>query len=304
MAIGAVSTPSRTFIARSISRTRRCRSASRRTRHRRTQAMIQAHEFVEAARARRFDWYAGVPCSYLSPFINYVLQDPSLHYLSMANEGDAVALIAGVALAGAAGLPHGRAIWMMQNSGLGNAVSPLTSLTWTFGLPQLLIITWRGQPGVPDEPQHRLMGAITPAMLQAMEIPWELFPTEVDAIGPALDRATAHMDDNGRPYALVMQKGTVAPYPVKPGAFAAPVRRSAAPAAVLMPHRVAPEARPSRHDAFRVGVGRSPVPTSGGLGSTGFFGGGLYSLKDRPNHPYIVGSMGCGVPFAPGLVLA
>ncbi len=65
---------------------------------------------------------------------------------------------------------------MMQNSGLGNAVSPLTSLTWTFRLPQLLIVTWRGQPGVADEPQHALMGPITPAMLETMEIPWELFP--------------------------------------------------------------------------------------------------------------------------------
>ena len=66
---------------------------------------------------------------------------------------------------------------MMQNSGLGNAVSPLTSLTWTFRLPQLLIVTWRGQPGVADEPQHALMGPVTPAMLDTMEIAWELFPT-------------------------------------------------------------------------------------------------------------------------------
>ncbi|HEY6921823.1 MAG TPA: hypothetical protein VI653_00020, partial [Steroidobacteraceae bacterium] len=104
--------------------------------------MIEARHFVEAARERGFEWYAGVPCSYLTPFINYVLQDPSLHYVSMANEGDAVALIAGVALGGSQGgsksVRYGRGIAMMQNSGLGNAVSPLTSLTWTFRLPQLL----------------------------------------------------------------------------------------------------------------------------------------------------------------------
>ena len=64
--------------------------------------MIEARHFVEAARERGFHWYAGVPCSFLTPFINYVLRDPSLHYVSMANEGDAVALIAGVAMAGAA----------------------------------------------------------------------------------------------------------------------------------------------------------------------------------------------------------
>src|SRR5882757_7327535 len=173
--------------------------------------MIEARDFVEAARARGFQWYAGVPCSYLTPFINYVLQDPGLQYVSMANEGDAVALAAGVTLAGDGHAGPGRGIVMMQNSGLGNAVSPLTSLTWTFGLPQLLIVTWRGQPGVADEPQHALMGPITPTMLDTMEIGWELFPTEHEAIGPALDRAIAHMDASGGTYALVMQKGSVAP---------------------------------------------------------------------------------------------
>jgi phosphonopyruvate decarboxylase len=62
----------------------------------------------------------------------------------------------------------------------------------------------------PQEQQHALMGPITPKMLETMEIPWELFPSEIDGIGPALDRAVACMDETGRPYALVMQKGTVA----------------------------------------------------------------------------------------------
>src|SRR6201986_5276113 len=146
--------------------------------------MIEAQHFVEAARAKGFQWYAGVPCSFLTPFINYVLQDPHLHYVSMANEGDAVALIAGIALAGRTDAAYGRGIAMMQNSGLGNAVSPLTSLTWTFRLPQLLIVTWRAQPGIPDEPQHALMGPITPEMLDTMRVPWELFPAEIDAIRP------------------------------------------------------------------------------------------------------------------------
>src|SRR5215475_11937351 len=111
-------------------------------------SMIAAEQFVNAARAHGFDWYAGVPCSYLTPFINFVLQDPLLHYVSAANEGDAVALIAGVTLG------CRRGVTMLQNSGLGNAVSPLTSLAWTFRLKHLLIVTWRGQPGTADEPQH------------------------------------------------------------------------------------------------------------------------------------------------------
>jgi phosphonopyruvate decarboxylase len=267
--------------------------------------MIQARDFVEAARERGFRWYAGVPCSFLTPFINYVLQDPSLQYVSMANEGDAVALIAGVTLAGDASAPYGRGVAMMQNSGLGNAVSPLTSLTWTFRLPQLLIVTWRAQPGIADEPQHALMGPITPAMLETMEIPWELFPTESAQIGPALDRAIAYMDQNGRPYALLMQKGSVAAYPLKPGTGAMQSRSSPrASAAIAGVPEAAASARPSRQEALRaVLAGTSPDSTVL-LASTGFCGRELCAIDDRPNHLYMVGSMGCVVPLGLGLALA
>jgi len=261
--------------------------------------MIEARDFVEAARERGFEWYAGVPCSFLTPFINYVLQDSSLQYVSMANEGDAVALIAGVALSGG----RRRGVSMMQNSGLGNAVSPLTSLTWTFRLPQLLIVTWRAQPGVADEPQHALMGPITPKMLETMEIPWELFPSKIEEIGPALDRATAYMDETGRPYALVMQKGTVASYALKPGAGAVPPK-AAAPRAVLEPLRLAPAARASRQEALREVIAHTPPNSTAVLASTGFCGRELYALDDRPNQLYMVGSMGCVVPLALGLALA
>jgi phosphonopyruvate decarboxylase len=266
--------------------------------------LIEARQFVEPASMRGFSWYAGVPCSYLTPFINYVLQDENLQYVSMANEGDAVALIAGVALAQVEGAPRRRGVVMMQNSGLGNAVSPLTSLTWTFCLPQLLIITWRGQPGVPDEPQHALMGPITTDLLDLMQIPWELFPTEIDAIGPVLDRATAYMDETGRPYALVMQKGSVADYALRPGVSLHGSRTSASAVPLIQPLRVAPPARPSRQEALREVVAHTSMSTTAVLASTGFCGRELYAVADRPNHLYMVGSMGCVVPLALGLALA
>lgn len=265
--------------------------------------MIEAQNFVEAARQRGFAWYAGVPCSFLTPFINYVLQHPSLRYVSMANEGDAVALIAGVALAGVPGGGYRRGIAMMQNSGLGNAVSPLTSLTWVFRLPQLLIVTWRGQPGVPDEPQHSLMGPITPAMLNSLDILWEPFPTKVAEIVPALDRALAHMDTTGKSYALVMQKGSVASYSLKAGAASIPVRASRA-CALQEPLRLAAQERASRQQALREVVARTPADSTAVLASTGFCGRELYALEDRPNHLYMVGSMGCVAPLALGLALA
>jgi phosphonopyruvate decarboxylase len=262
--------------------------------------MIEAQQFVDAARLRGFEWYAGVPCSYLTPFINYVLQDRALRYLSMPNEGDAVAAVAGVTLGGGA-TGGRRGIAMMQNSGLGNAVSPLTSLVWTFQLPQLLIITWRGQPEVPDEPQHRLMGPITPELLALMQIPWEIFPGEPGRVGPALDRAVAHMDARGTPYALVMSKGTVAEYaletqPALPGV--GPIEPSG-----VGPRRE-PASAASRQQVLRAVIEHTTERSTVVLATTGYCGRELCALEDRPNHFYMVGSMGCVGALALGLALS
>jgi phosphonopyruvate decarboxylase len=221
-----------------------------------------------------------------------VLQDGSLQYVGAANEGDAVALIAGAALGG-----H-RGVTMMQNSGLGNAVSPLTSLTWTFRLPQLLIVTWRGEPGIADEPQHALTGPITPSLLDTMEIPWEAFPAEPDEIPPALDRAVAHMDGSGTPYAFLMRKATVAPHPLEdapPGEvrpLVEPVSRTRDGGR-----------RASRADVLLRVLERTDVAADVVIASTGYCGRQLYALEDRPNHLYMVGSMGCVTSLALGLAL-
>ena len=90
---------------------------------------------------------------------------------------------------------------MMQNSGLGNAVSPITSLSYVFRIPFLIIVTHRGQPGIKDEPQHELMGKITKDLLDTMKVPSEVFPNEKEAIIPALKRAEKYMTKEQRPYA-------------------------------------------------------------------------------------------------------
>ena len=132
-----------------------------------------------------------MPCSYLKPFINYVIDDAELRYVGAANEGDAIAVAAGAELAGR------RGVVMFQNSGFGNTVNPLTSLTHTFRIPVLIIVTLRGEPGGPaDEPQHELMGRITSDLLDLLGIPWDWFPTEEDAIEPVLERAVC--DDGCR----------------------------------------------------------------------------------------------------------
>src|SRR5277367_4925452 len=138
--------------------------------------MITADAFIAAAGARGFDFYTGVPCSFLTPLINGVLSNRALRYVGAASEGEAVAIAAGAWRAGR------QTVVMCQNSGLGNAVNPLTSLNAPFRIPTLFITTWRGEPGIPDEPQHELMGQITHQLLALIGLESSAFPEDSAAL--------------------------------------------------------------------------------------------------------------------------
>jgi len=254
--------------------------------------MIPASSFVEATRAHGFALWTGVPCSYLKPFINYVIDTPDLAYVGAANEGEAVAIASGADLGGK------RAVVMFQNSGFGNAVNPLTSLNMIFKVPVLVITTLRGEPGgAHDEPQHELMGEITPGLFDLMRIPWEFFPTEESEVAGVLARAVAHMDTKRTPYGLVMKKDSVADHKLKTKAAPKPVA----------PFQVGPwgahDALPSRRDVLSA-VQRAARPTDAVVATTGFTGRALYALDDRPSQLYMVGSMGCASAFGLGLAWA
>ena len=254
--------------------------------------MIEASQFVGPARRLGFDFWAGVPCSFLTPFINYTIGDSELTYISSANEGDAVAAATGAALGG-----H-RSVAMMQNSGLGNAVSPLTSLNQVFRIPVLLIITLRGEPGKPDEPQHELMGQITLELLETIRIPWSWFPDREEDVENALQTAVSHMDSSGRPYALIMKKGMVAPYPLG--------QTSGYEKSAIEYDSNANTTgfqAPGRHDVLKELVACTDVTETVLIASTGFSGRELYAIEDRPNQLYMVGSMGCAASLGLGLSL-
>lgn len=252
--------------------------------------MIEAGEFMAAAAGRGYTLYTGVPCSYLTPFINAAIDAPGLRYVPAANEGDAVAIAAGAALAGQ------RAVAMFQNSGLGNAVNPLTSLTWTFRIPVLLVVTWRAEPGgAADEPQHELMGPLTPRLLELMEIPWQRFPASADAIGPALAAADASMARSGLPYAFVMPKGSVADV-----SLTSRPRQRLPDAPVPRGRPVATASRAAMLRAVQAVTGAGDVV----IATTGYTGRELAALDDRPNQLYMVGSMGCAVSLGLGLAIA
>lgn len=254
--------------------------------------MIEAEDFVEAARRLGFRRYTGVPCSFLTPFINYVINDDRLGYVSSANEGDALATAAGATVGGE------RSVVMMQNSGLGNAVSPITSLAWVFHIPLLIITTHRGAPGVKDEPQHELMGRITGALFDLMQVPWQNFPAETAAIGPALHHAVGHMREQCRPYGFIMQKGTVNAHPLKKNPIADVSARK-----VL--RRKFPGGDPvARSTVLKHIIRLTPESGTVLIATTGYTGRELFAASDRANHFYMVGSMGCASAFGLGLALA
>ena len=257
--------------------------------------MIHPRDFVDAARARGFRCYAGVPCSFLTPFINYVIGAQGLQYLSAANEGDAVAIAAGAWLGGQ------RAVAMMQNSGLGNAVSPLTSLTSTFRIPVLVVCTHRGAAGVADEPQHALMGTITEKLFDTMGIAWAMFPRELADVAPSLDRVDQYMQANSLPYGLIMHKGTCEAFPM--AASAMPLPRARAVVSGSGHHRSRAQ-RVTRRAALECVLAASDDPHTVVIATTGYTGRELYALADRPQHFYMVGSMGCASSLGLGLALA
>ena len=256
--------------------------------------MIEAKDFIEAARELGFVRYTGVPCSFLTPFINYVINDDSLEYIASSNEGDALATTSGSVIGGQ------RSIVMMQNSGLGNAVSPITSLSYVFRIPFLIIVTHRGQPGIKDEPQHELMGKITKDLLDTMKVPSEVFPNEKEAVIPALKRAEKYMTKEQRPYALIMNKGTVAPEKLHNQVLNDVTKRKKEIQSILD----VKSNNLNRNTVLNCIIKNTPKEKTILIATTGYTGRELFSIEDRDNHIYMVGSMGCASSFGLGLALA
>ncbi|CAF3346812.1 unnamed protein product, partial [Rotaria sp. Silwood2] len=163
------------------------------------------------------NFFCGVPDSLLKDFCAYVTKNVSPNYhIITTNEGSAVGLACGSYMA--TGQPS---LVYLQNSGLGNIVNPIMSLATpgVYSLPMLLLIGWRGEPGKPDEPQHRVQGPATPDILSeqilfiktssiiffllaALGIPFQSLPNCHDGAGQALETAKRYMETTKGPYAL------------------------------------------------------------------------------------------------------
>ncbi len=171
--------------------------------------MIDPALFFDQLTARGIRMFTGVPDSLLKSLCAYIDDhgEPGRHIIT-ANEGNAVALAAGFHM----GTGKLAAVYM-QNSGLGNALNPLASLCdpQVYSIPMLLIIGWRGEPGVKDEPQHIKQGRITKTQLETAEIPYRILTSESDAAS-VLDDLFLTMKSQQTPVALLVRKDTFIDY--------------------------------------------------------------------------------------------
>ncbi len=171
--------------------------------------MISPAFFIEKLRGKGIDCFAGVPDSLLKNICAYITDHfDAAHNIIAANEGAAVGLAAGHYLA--TGQP---ACVYMQNSGEGNIINPLASLTdqEVYNIPVLLLIGWRGRPGVHDEPQHVKQGKVTTGLLNVMGVNYEVLSKEEDKATKQIEKAAKALA-NKEVFALVIEKDTFEDY--------------------------------------------------------------------------------------------
>ena len=254
--------------------------------------MISGHDFAARLERHGFDFFTGVPCSLIEDLIAVLERGTRTPYVAAVREDAAVGVAAGAWFGGR------RPVVLMQNSGLGTSLNALASLSLMYGLPALLIVTWRGFGGK-DAPEHILTGEISPKLLELLGVPHRVLA--VDSLDADLAWAAAEMDTRRSPVALL-----VPPKVVETGAVHgdAAIRAAGAAPAVVRPTApdgpLAPATMP-RLTALGIALkaaGDDPIAHA-----NGYICRESFSLADRPQSFYMIGSMGLAPAIGLGLAL-
>lgn len=238
--------------------------------------MISPKYFYDSLISNGTDFFAGVPDSLLKNFCAYITDNaPADKHIISANEGSATALATGYHFA-TGKIP----MIYMQNSGEGNMINPLLSIVDpdVYSVPMMIMIGWRGEPGVHDEPQHVKQGKVTCDLLDAMKIPYSVLGADNcnKCLDKALAKAYEYIKANNAPYALVIKKGTFEEY--------------------VLQNNVSVEADMSREEAIEK-IMLSAPETAAFVSTTGMASRELYELRDKHNQGHnkdflTVGGMG------------
>ena len=163
---------------------------------------MDAHEFWAALKGRGLNFFSGVPDSTFQNAYNVMVDDPDIRYVPAVREDVALGIASATYFTGGLGGV------IMQNSGVGNLINPLTSFNLMYKIPALLIVGWRGYGGPPnDAPEHWIMGEKTPQFFDLLDVPYEIL--EPDNLDTALDRLLAAIKERSAPGALLVRAGVI-----------------------------------------------------------------------------------------------
>lgn len=171
--------------------------------------MIDTQAFYDYLKEKNFDFFAGVPDSLLKNLCACIKHNTDKrNNIIAANEGNAIALAAGYHISS-----HKYGVVYMQNSGIGNTVNPLLSLAdeEVYSIPMLLIVGWRGEPGVKDEPQHVKQGKVTLDLFKAMDIETVILDKNFKK---QITYCANYIKKHQKPIALIVKKGMFSEYKV------------------------------------------------------------------------------------------
>ena len=175
--------------------------------------MIDVKEFFDSLKGAGVDRFCGVPDSLLKNICAYISDNTTTNeHLITANEGSAIALAVGQYVT-----TRRPSLVYMQNSGFGNAINPLLSLAdaKVYGIPMLVMVGWRGEPGVKDEPQHIKQGEVMERLLDACDLPVVIIDADTKSIDEVLKSAVVTAITNNNPVILLVKKGAFGPYKLK-----------------------------------------------------------------------------------------
>ena len=247
--------------------------------------MIKVDTFLNCLKDSGVTFFTGVPDSLLKSFCAYVTDTCGENHVIAANEGGAVGLAAGHYLA--TGKP---ALVYMQNSGQGNAVNPLASLADpdVYSIPMVLLVGWRGEPGVKDEPQHVKQGKVTLSLFETLGIPTEVLPEDESEALELTRKMVERAKSEKRPVALVVRKGLFAEYKLQ--------------------NKVADIAELKREDAIQ-GILSALPDDAVVVSTTGMISREVYETRERLGQDHArdfltVGSMGHAIMIALGIAKA
>ena len=254
---------------------------------------MKASKVIQELLKNRFTRFTGVPCSIVKPLINYVIDSEDCDYIPATIEGEAASIGTGAYMAGI------NSVVLLQNSGLGNIVNPLTSLVEMYRTPCLFFVTWRGEPGRKDAPQHGILGEVRIDLLKALKVPHAILEDSTDSLTSILERARTAIKNDGKSFVVILKKGLIEPYELKTEIKYA--REVPFEMLVLGERREETSDLPSREDAaVYISQETEGFPV---ISSTGFTSREFHNVQDRESNFYMQGSMGFALPISLGLSL-